>query len=183
MEFKETELAGACIIEPQPFEDNRGWFARVYCEHEFSDFGFNGRFVQINHSFNTHRGTVRGMHFQVAPHTESKLIRCISGSVYDVIVDLRKGSPTFLQWIGVELSAANKKLIFVPNGFAHGFQTLQDSSELIYHHTEFYEPTASSGVGYYDKRIRVQWPIEVSMISEKDKGYEPLSDEFEGIEP
>jgi len=147
MIFTETILKGSYEITLTPHGDSRGWFARTYCKNEFEQIGHQAEWVQINHSFSAQKGTVRGMHFQNPPYAEIKMLRCIAGSVYDVIVDLRKNSPTFLKWYGTELSAANKKMLYIPAGFAHGFQTLSDDAELIYHHTEFYTPEAEAGIG------------------------------------
>src|SRR5688500_1527107 len=145
MKFIETKLKGSYCIELTPFVDDRGWFARTYCKKEFAAIDFSKEWVQLNHSFTLQQGTVRGMHFQFPPHTETKLIRCIAGSIYEVIVDLRKGSDTFLQWVGVELSSTNKNMMFVPDGFAHGFQTLSDDVELIYHPSNYYLPGSEGG--------------------------------------
>ena len=140
MIFSPLPLQGSYVIELQPFQDERGWFARFFCKNEFQKIGHKKEWVQINHSFTYKKGTIRGMHFQLTPFREIKMVRCIAGAVYDVIIDLRKGSSTFLQWFGAELSAANKKMMYIPEGFAHGFQCLSDNCELIYHHTEFYKP-------------------------------------------
>ena len=131
MNFTETPLKGSYIITINPIGDSRGWFARTYCKNEFLNIGHNKEWVQINHSFTSLKGTIRGLHFQQKPFTEIKLLRCIPGSVFDVIVDLRKDSPTFLKWFGIELSAENKKMLYIPEGFAHGFQTLENNTELI----------------------------------------------------
>lgn len=138
MIFTETLLKGSYIIELSAFTDDRGWFARTYCKNEFAAIGHTAEWVQMNHSFTKDKGAIRGMHYQLPPFSEIKMVRCIAGAVYDVIVDLRKDSPTFLQWYGTELSAANKKMLYIPEGFAHGFQTLQNDCELIYHHSQFY---------------------------------------------
>lgn len=180
MIFRETDLKGAYVIELEPFTDDRGLFARTFCKREFATIGHSKEFVQFNHSQNHQQGTLRGMHFQHAPDTEIKLIRCIRGSVYDVIVDLRPASTTFLQHIGVELSATNMQMIYVPEGFAHGFQTLEDHTELIYHHTSFYTPAQEGGIRYNDPKINITWPLPPSIISEKDKNYPLLGDSFAG---
>ena len=138
-------------------------------------------FVQFNYSFNKAKGTVRGMHFQHAPFAEIKMLRCIAGAVYDVIIDLRKDSPTFLKWFGTELSAQNKKMLYIPAGFAHGFQTLTDDVELIYHHTEFYMPSAEAGIPYDDKTINIHWPLAVSEISERDAHHPLIDSTFKGL--
>jgi dTDP-4-dehydrorhamnose 3,5-epimerase len=182
MLFHETLLKGAYTIELTPFSDDRGLFARTFCKREFAAIGHQKEFVQFNHSRSNFQGTLRGMHYQRAPYAEIKLIRCIRGSVLDVIIDLRPQSPTFLQHIGVELSAENMRMIYVPEGFAHGFQTLEDQTELIYHHTSFYAPEHEGGIRYDDPRINIQWPLEVTVISEKDQKHPFISDSFVGFE-
>ena len=181
MIIEESDLKGVFIINLEPIEDDRGWFSRFYCKDEFSKKGITKIFVQFNHSFNRYKGTLRGMHYQNPPKADAKLIRCISGSVYDVIVDLRSGSPTFLKWIAVELSARNRKMIYIPEGFAHGFQTLEDNAELIYHHSEFYEPTQEGAIRYNDELINIKWPEEVLHVSDRDKNHPLLSANFTGI--
>lgn len=181
MIFKSTALEGLFIVELTPMSDERGWFARTYCKKEFEKIGIKKEWVQFNHSFTSKKGTLRGMHFQLPPNSEAKLIRCISGAVYDVALDLRKDSPTFLKWFGVELSAENKKMILIPEGFAHGFQTLADGSELIYHHSEFYTPDSEGAVRYDDPRVNIHWPLEVLNISEKDSKRLYLTADFKGI--
>ncbi|MDX2172127.1 MAG: dTDP-4-dehydrorhamnose 3,5-epimerase [Bacteroidota bacterium] len=181
MIFEETKLKGAYVISLQLLTDNRGGFARTFCKNEFAKIGHTKDLVQLNHSYNTHKGTIRGMHFQLPPYQEIKLIRCIRGSVLDVIVDLRKESPTFLQHISVELSAENKKMIYVPENFAHGFQTLEDHCELIYHHTEFYTPQADSGIRFDDPTLKIDWPLPPAMVSDKDKNYKLIDNHFKGF--
>ncbi len=181
MKFIETKLKGAYTTEIEPSVDDRGWFSRVFCMREFGQINHNENFVQINHSSNTNKGTVRGIHYQIPPEAETKLIRCIRGKIFDVIIDLRENSPAFLQWIGVELSAENMKMIYVPEGFAHGFQTLEDNSELIYHHTSFYDPSAERGIRYNDKLVGIKWPLDVTNISEKDTSYPLLDSHFKGL--
>ena len=176
MVFYETALKGVYVIDLEPFADERGLFARTYCQREFAQIGHHQEFVQFNHSRSNEKGTLRGLHFQRAPHAEIKLIRCIRGGVYDVIVDVRQHSPTFLQYIGVELSEQNMRMIYVPEGFAHGFQTLQDQTELIYHHTAFYAPDHEGGIRYNDPRINIPWPLPVSVISEKDQKHPLFTD-------
>lgn len=181
MKFTETSLKGSYTIDLNLFEDERGWFARTYCKSEFAEIGFDKEWVQMNHSFTKTKGTVRGMHYQLPPFTEIKLVRCIAGAVYDVIVDLRKDSPTFLQWFGTELSAGNKKMFFIPEGFAHGFQTLTDECELIYHHTQFYKPGVEGGIKYNDTEVNISWPLPTTIISERDKMHPVLDKNFKGI--
>jgi dTDP-4-dehydrorhamnose 3,5-epimerase len=181
MEFIPAEIKGLFAIRVKKLEDERGLFARTFCKNEFRQIGFEKEFVQFNHSFNKHKGTVRGMHFQNAPYSETKLIRCIQGSVYDVAVDLRKGSPTFLQHFGIELSAENMLSILIPEGFAHGFQTLQDNSALIYHHTQYYTPGADAGFCFNDPALAINWKLPAVMLSSKDKSYKPIDNNFKGI--
>lgn len=181
MKFIETPLRDLYVINPSVIEDDRGFFFRSYCKEEFAAIQFQQDFVQFNHSFNKNKGTLRGMHFQKMPYTEAKLIRCVQGSVYDVAVDLRKDSSTFLQHFGVILSAENKSSILIPMGFAHGFQTLEDSSALIYHHTEYYTPVADSGLRYDDERLNINWPLPTVNLSQKDKLYPLIDNNFEGI--
>lgn len=182
MIFQALHLAGAYLISLEPFADDRGLFARTYCRREFAAIGHEQEFVQINHSLNLHKGTLRGLHFQHPPHTEIKLIRCIQGSVYDVIVDLRAGSPTFLQHFGVELSEENMLMIYVPQGFAHGFITLEDQSALVYHHTAYYTPSAEGGLRFDDPMLQINWPMEAKILSEKDSNYTYLPSDFTGIQ-
>ena len=135
----------------------------------------------MNHSFTTHKGTIRGMHYQAAPYREIKMIRCIAGAVFDVIIDIRQDSPTFLRWFGVELSARNKKMLYIPEGFAHGFQCLTDNCELLYHHSEFYTPASESGIRYNDPLVAIEWPLPVSVISARDATHEILDEKFKGL--
>lgn len=181
MIFEETKLKGAYIISLTVNTDERGGFARTFCKKEFEQIGHKKEFVQINHSYNTKKGTIRGMHFQLPPHQEIKLIRCVKGAVNDVIIDLRKDSPTFLQHIEVEISEENKKMVYVPENFAHGFQTLKDNSELIYHHTQLYSPNAESGMRYDDIALSINWKIPVTLVSEKDKKYKLIDNAFIGF--
>ena len=181
MLFTETKLKGSFIIDLEPFSDERGWFARSFCKKEFERIGHSAEWVQLNHSVTNDKGTIRGMHFQYPPHSEIKLVRCIAGAVYDVIIDLRTDSPTFLQWIGEELSYDNKKMIYIPAGFAHGFQTLADNSQLIYHHTSYYTPGAEDGIRYDDKKININWQLSVTGISDRDKNHPHINESFTGV--
>lgn len=181
MEFIPTSIEGLFTIRLKKLEDERGLFARTFCKNEFRQIGFEKEFVQFNHSFNKYKGTVRGMHFQHSPYCETKLIRCIQGAVYDVAVDCREGSPTFLQHIGIELSAENMISILIPEGFAHGFQTLENNSALIYHHTQYYAPGADTGFCFNDPALAISWQLPVVMVSGKDKSYNPIDDNFKGI--
>jgi dTDP-4-dehydrorhamnose 3,5-epimerase len=171
MKFTQTQLEGACIIDVERLEDERGFFGRSWCAREFQEHGLNPRLAQCSISFNRRRGTLRGMHFQVAPHEEAKIVRCTQGAIYDVIIDLRLGSPTFTRWIGVELSAENRRMLYVPESFAHGFQTLTDSSEVFYQISEFYAPESARGVRWNDPRFGIRWPLEVAAMSDKDTLY------------
>jgi dTDP-4-dehydrorhamnose 3,5-epimerase len=171
MIFRETRLKGAYLIELEKLTDERGFFARSWCQEEFERFGLMARVVQANVSFNCKAGTLRGLHYQVSPYRESKLVRCTSGAIYDVIVDLRAGSPTYCEWIGVELTQDNRHMLFVPQGFAHGFQTLVDGTEVTYQVSEFYTPGAERGARYNDVAFGIKWPLAVTVISSKDAGW------------
>lgn len=181
MIFTETKLQGSYVIGLEPFTDERGWFARTYCKNEFAGIGHDAEWVQLNHSFTKQKGAIRGLHYQLPPFSEIKLVRCIAGAVFDVIIDLRADSPTFLQWFGTELSAANKQMMYIPAGFAHGFQTSSDDTELIYHHSQFYEPGVEGGISYDDPKLKIEWPLELTTISEKDMQHPFLDDNFRGI--
>jgi dTDP-4-dehydrorhamnose 3,5-epimerase len=171
MIFTETRLHGAFIIEPELIEDERGFFARTWSQTEFVRYGLNPRVVQTNLSFNQRRGTLRGMHFQGKPHEEAKVVRCTAGSIYDVIVDLRPESPTFRQWIKAELSANNRLMLYVPESFAHGFQTLEDHTEVAYQISEYYHPESARGVRWDDPVFGIDWPLEISVVSERDRSH------------
>lgn len=171
MKFSSTGLEGAFLIEIEPHEDERGFFARTCCKNEFSANGLRDDFVQCSISFNKKKGTLRGMHFQAKPFEENKLVRCTMGAIYDVIVDLRPGSPTFKKWFAVELTAANRKSIYIPTGFAHGFQTLEEDSEVLYQITEFYHPECARGVRWDDAALKIEWPEDVRTISSRDASY------------
>lgn len=181
MIFNATPLAGAWLIDLEPFSDQRGWFARYYCKNEFEQIGHTKEWVQLNHSASYTPGTLRGMHFQRPPYREIKMVRCIAGAIFDVIVDLREGSPTFLQWFGAELSAANRRMLYIPEGFAHGFQTLDANVEMLYHHTEFYTPGAEGGYRYDDPAFAIPWPLPVTVISERDIAHPVIDKNFKGI--
>lgn len=168
MRFTATKLAGAWIIEPQPREDSRGLFARTYCAREFRDQGLLDSFVQCNTSWNARKGTVRGLHYQLPPSSEVKLVRCTAGSLWDVIVDLRPESPTYLQHVAIELSARNRFALYIPEMFAHGFQALEDATEVFYQMSDFYTPKLARGVRYDDPKIAIQWPLPVTSISDQD---------------
>ena len=171
MIFIETKLKGAYIIEPERLEDERGFFARSFCQRELEAHGLNARLVQCSISFNWRKGTIRGMHYQVAPHEEAKLARCTMGAIYDVIIDLRPKSRSFKQWIAVEMTSDNNRMVYVPEGFAHGFQTLVDNTEVLYQMSEFYHPECARGVRWDDAAFKMEWPNEVRVISPKDQQY------------
>jgi dTDP-4-dehydrorhamnose 3,5-epimerase len=168
MIFTETPLAGAFVIALEPREDERGFFARAFCQNELAEHGLPNEIVQANLSFNHKRGTLRGMHMQVPPHGEDKMVRCIAGAIWDAIVDLRPGSPTYLKWFGVELSAANRLMLYVPKGFAHGYQSLTDGSEVLYMVTQFYTPGAERGLRWNDPAFGIPWPVSDPILSPKD---------------
>jgi len=169
--FVETKLKDAHIIEIEKLEDARGFFARSWCRNEFDEHGLVSTLVQANISWNKKRGTLRGMHYQVPPYEEVKLVRCSRGSIYDVIIDLRKDSPTYKQWLGVELTADDYKLLYVPGGFAHGFQTLEDDAEVVYQVSQFYTPGAEAGLRWDNPAFNINWPLEVQVISDKDRNW------------
>ncbi|MDQ3796868.1 MAG: dTDP-4-dehydrorhamnose 3,5-epimerase [Pseudomonadota bacterium] len=171
MIFTETKLDGAFLIDIEERTDERGFFARSWCQKEFEQHGLVPRVVQANISFNHKKGTVRGMHYQASPYEETKLVRCTRGAIYDVIVDLRKGSPTYCQWISAELTADNRRMLFVPEGYAHGFQTLTDATEVCYQVSQFYTPGAERGARFNDPAFSIRWPLEVTVISEKDANW------------
>lgn len=179
--FMQTPLAGAFVITPTLREDNRGWLYRTYDKQIFEQIHLVSDWMQMSHTITYKKGTVRGMHFQYAPHTETKMLRCVAGAVLDVIVDLRKGSSTFLHWFGVELSATNKKSMYLPQGFAHGFQALEDNCELVYQHSAYYNPSVESGIRFDDPRIDIKWPLPIEMVSDLDKSRTFLEQNFEGL--
>ena len=181
MRFEPTDLADAFIIDLERREDDRGFFARSFCKEEFSTHGLATEFVQCNVSYNRHRGTIRGMHYQAAPHAEAKLVRCTAGAIWDVIVDLRPRSPTHLQWTAVELSAANRRMLYVPKGFGHGFQSLCDDTEVFYQMSSFYVPRAGRGFHYDDPQFSLPWPLEATVMSDKDRDLPAFDSEtFDG---
>jgi dTDP-4-dehydrorhamnose 3,5-epimerase len=169
VKFSETALKGAFIIEPVRIEDERGFFARTFCRREFEARGLNPDLVQCSISFNHQRATLRGMHYQSAPHAEAKLVRCTRGAIYDVIIDLRPQSPTFRRWVAVDISAENHLMVYVPEGFAHGFQTLQDGTEVSYYISELYSPERARGVRWNDPAFAIGWPIADPVISARDQ--------------
>ena len=174
MIFKETKLKGNYLINLELKEDERGFFARYYCENEFNSFGLKTNWVQINNSMSKEAGTLRGLHYQRPPNAEAKLIRCLKGSIWDVVVDLRNGSDTFGKWFGAELSAVNRKMMYVPEGFAHGFQTLTDNVELIYCHSKPYNNTVEAGLNPLDPELKIEWPNTITEISKKDSNHKHI---------
>lgn len=175
MKFTPTRFADAWLIELEPIGDERGFFARSFCVNEFRDKGLETTFAQHSRSLSSDKGTLRGMHFQTAPHSEVKLVSCLQGALYDVIIDLRPASPTFRQWQGFELSAANRHQLYIPKGFAHGFQTLEENTEVNYLISEFYAPQAASGVRYNDPQFDITWPLAITVLSEKDQNWPDYS--------
>ena len=171
MQFKETKLSGAYIIDLDTLEDERGFFARAFCQKEFEENGLKSNIAQCNLSFNHKKGTLRGMHYQVKPYEEVKMVRCTQGKILDVIIDLRKDSATYKKWVGVELSAENNSMLYVPEGFAHGYQTLEDNSVVYYQVTEFYQPGSERGIRWNDPAFNIDWPLEISVISDKDNSH------------
>ena len=175
MIWRETELPGAFVVETEPIEDERGWFVRIYDQGEFEDRGLASRFVQSSIAFNKEWGTLRGLHYQAEPHAEAKLVRCVRGAVHDVIVDLRPASSTFKRWAAVELSAAGGELLYVPEGVAHGYLTLEDETETLYLISAAYAPEAARGVRWDDPAFGIEWPHDPRVMSEKDKAWPDFS--------
>ena len=177
----ETPLQALKLLRRNPIGDQRGYLERLFCIYELADVLHGKSIVQINHTFTMKTGTVRGMHFQHPPHAEIKFVMCAKGEIFDVAVDLRRNSPTFLQWHAEVLSANNHKTLIIPEGFAHGFQTLTEDCELLYLHTNFYAPAAESGVNIQDPRLGIKWPIGISEISDRDSKHSLITNEFKGI--
>jgi dTDP-4-dehydrorhamnose 3,5-epimerase len=176
MQFVETKLSGAWLIDAEPLQDHRGFFARTFCARELAQHGLETDFVQHSTSYSSAKGTLRGMHYQRAPHTEVKIVRCMKGAIWDVIIDLRPGSPTYRRWEGFELTAENRRQLYVPTGFAHGFQTLCDDTEAGYLISAYYTPSAGCGVRYDDPAFAIAWPLPPGPISATDKGWPDFSD-------
>ena len=173
MIFIETKLKNAFIIEPERIEDHRGFFARAWCKNEFEAHGLNARLVQCNLSFNRYQSTIRGMHYQESPHEETKIVRCTRGAIFDVIIDLREESATYLKWVGVELTAENRKMLYVPEGFAHGYQTLENNTEIFYQTSQFFSPESEMGVCWDDPTFTIEWRVfDNFVISEKDRNWQ-----------
>lgn len=182
MKFKKAHIEGISVIELEPFKDDRGLFSRILCREEFGNAGLEADFVQVNHSVTHKKGTIRGLHYQMPPHQEIKVIKCVTGQLVDVVVDLRRDSVTFLQHFKIELSESNDRMLYIPAGFAHGFQTLADNTSMIYFHSNYYHPPAERGLRYDDPRLAIEWPLEVTVISSKDRNLAKLPPEFEGLE-
>jgi dTDP-4-dehydrorhamnose 3,5-epimerase len=181
MKIQPTPINGVKLIISEPFKDERGFFNRIFCQKELEVIKPNVVIAQINHSMTKTKGTIRGMHFQHPPHAEMKIVRCTKGSIFDVAVDLRKNSPTFLQWHSEVLSAENMKALVIPEGCAHGFQSLENDIEMIYLHTQFYEKQAEGAIRFDESKINIKWPLEHTQISEKDMSYPFLPNNYEGI--
>jgi dTDP-4-dehydrorhamnose 3,5-epimerase len=171
MKFHETKILGMFEIHVEPKSDDRGFFARVWCQKEFENRGLNPQLVQSSTSFNTQKGTLRGMHYQAAPFPETKVVRCTQGAIYDVVLDLRPQSATFKDWVAVVLTADMRNMVYVPAGCAHGFLTLNDATEVLYQMSEFFHPESSRGVRWDDPAFRIAWPEKVEVISERDRAY------------
>jgi dTDP-4-dehydrorhamnose 3,5-epimerase len=180
-EIQPTPLQGLCVIQRQTLGDARGFFSRMFCTEELAAAGWVWPICQINHTFTAARGTVRGLHFQLPPKAEAKLVSCIQGAVWDMAVDLRKDSPTFLQWHAEELSATNLRALLIPPGFAHGFQTLEPDSELIYLHSEAYDSDLERGLNPQDPILAISWPLDISNISPRDLGHPIVEGDFLGV--
>ena len=175
MIFASTPLVGAFVVELKRIEDERGFFARSFCQREFAEQGLDTRLAQCNVSFNSKRGTLRGLHYQVPPHGEAKLVRCTQGAIWDVMVDLRPESASFKRWFGAELSAGNRRALYIPEGFAHGFQTLTDDAEVLYLMSEFYHQESAHGLPWNDPAFSIEWPIALPIISQRDRSFTPFA--------
>lgn len=171
MKLEKTKLPGAYLVHIEPRHDERGFFARTWCAREFAEAGLDAKVVQCNVSYNACRGTLRGMHYQAEPHAEPKLVRCTRGSIYDVLVDLRPGSSTYCQWFAATLTAESRQAVFVPRGLAHGFQTLEDGTEVLYQMGEFNAPSHARGVRWDDPAFRIAWPVAEKIVSERDRSF------------
>lgn len=180
-DFIATPLKDLVVVQRKAIEDDRGFLSRFYCTDEFAAIGINKPITQINHTLTRQKGAVRGLHFQHPPHAETKLVSCLKGEVWDVAVDLRSGSPTFLQWHGETLSASNRKSLLIPEGFAHGFQALTEDCELIYLHTSAYQPTSEDALNIADPRLGITWPLAITEISDRDRNHKLIKQSFQGI--
>lgn len=177
MRFFETDLDGARLIELEPIRDERGFFSRSFCVKEFAAQSLEANFVQHSLSYSAARGTLRGMHFQAAPHSEVKVVDCVKGAIWDVIIDIRPDSPTYRKWQGFELTAENRRQLYIPAGFAHGFQTLSDNTEVHYLISAFYEPSAARGLRYDDPSFAIRWPLPIAVISAKDLAWPDFAEQ------
>lgn len=177
----DTPIHGVKLLQRQPLGDERGFLARLFCARELAHAGWHQPLAQINHTLTQQRGTLRGLHYQTAPHAEMKLVTCLRGAVWDVAVDLRRGSPTFLRWRAQHLSAANGNALLIPEGCAHGFQSLSDDAELLYCHSMPYEAQAEAGLHPLDERLGIAWPLPVALLSERDGRHPPVDGRFEGL--
>lgn len=182
LEVKETELKGVFLIIPIKHKDDRGEFSRLFCCEELFNAGISFQVKQINHSVNCVSGTLRGMHFQYPPRAEAKIVRCVKGRIYDVLVDVRKSSPTYLKWQGFSLSPQSGESLYIPSGFAHGFQSQEENTELLYLHSELYSPGYEGGIRWDDPVVSIDWPSPVTVISERDMNHTLINDEFMGVE-
>ena len=182
-DFSPTPIVGLVLVQRKRLEDSRGFLSRLYCAEEFESAGVRRAISQINHTLTRRKGAVRGMHFQRPPHGEIKVVSCLHGEVFDVAVDLRKNSPTFLKWHGEVLSAQNQRSMLIPEGFAHGFQALADDCELVYLHTTAYQQTAETALNATDPRLAIAWPLGITEMSDRDRSHVMLAADFEGIEP
>lgn len=180
-DFFPTPLQDLSVVQQRAVEDQRGFLSRLFCADEFREIGLKKSIVQINHTLTRKQGTVRGLHFQYPPYAENKLISCLQGEIFDVAVDLRCNSPTFLRWHGVRLSAQNHQSLFIPEGFAHGFQTLTADCELIYLHTAVYQPEAEGALNAADPKLDIDWPLAISELSERDRNHKMIGSEFQGV--
>lgn len=184
MKFQPLALSGAYTIELEPRGDERGRFMRLFCAKELAAIGHNKLIVNVNHSYTQQKGTIRGLHFQYPPDCEVKIVKCLRGAIWDCIVDIRKGSPTFLQWVSVELTQENDRMIYIPEGFAHGFQALSDDVELLYFHSQYYAKQSEGGLRFDDPILNILWPIRPTVMSERDRNFDSVStSHFEGIIP
>lgn len=180
-DVQETPLTGLRLIQRQPLRDKRGFLERLFCADELADVFGGRKIVQVNHTLTVQRGTIRGMHFQFPPKAEMKLVSCVRGSVFDVAVDVRQGSPTFLQWHAQLLSADNHRAFLIPEGYAHGFQTLSEDCEMLYFHTAAYDPSAEGGLNPRDPSLAIDWPLEIAEVSARDQSHSLASSGFEGV--
>lgn len=181
-EFEETPLQGLFVLKRKKLIDPRGSLSRLFCSDEFKKFGFESEIAQINHTVTETAGTVRGMHFQIPPFAEKKIVYCMNGSVMDVVIDLRDGSPTFLKNFSIKLSAQNLRCIFIPEGFAHGFQSLENNSHLIYLHSQSYQPNFETGLHPLDPSLKIEWPLEITQISDRDQNHQLITRKnFSGV--